>query len=41
MVAVATADRMLPVVTDEKPKNRWAAWFLADTIEEMCGRRPP
>ena len=40
-VAVATADRMLPVVTDEKPENRWAAWFLADTIEEMCGRRPP
>ena len=31
---------MLPVVTDEKPENRWAAWFLADTIEEMCGRRP-
>lgn len=40
-VAVATADRMLPVVTDEKQENRWAAWFLADTIEEMCGRRPP
>ena len=40
-VAVATAHRMLPVVTDEKPENRWAAWFLADTIEEMCGRRPP
>ena len=40
-VAVATADRMLPVVTDDKPENRWAAWFLADTIEEMCGRRPP
>ena len=39
-VAVATADRMLPIVTDEKPANRWAAWFLADTIEEMCGRRP-
>ena len=27
-VAVATADRMLPVVTDEKQENRWAAWFL-------------
>ena len=39
-VAVATAGRMLPVVTDERPGNRWAAWFLADTIEEMCGRRP-
>lgn len=41
VVAVATVERMLPVVTDEKPENRWAAWFLADTIEEMCGRRPP
>ena len=40
-VAVATADQMLPIVTDEKPENRWAAWFLADTIEEMCARRPP
>ena len=40
-VAVATADRMLPIVTDEKFENRWAAWFLADTIEETCGRRPP
>ena len=40
-VAVATADRMLPIVTDDKSENRWAAWFLADTIEEMCGRRPP
>ena len=40
-VAVATAERLLPVVTDEKPEDRWAAWFLADTIEEMCGRRPP
>ena len=40
-VAVATVDRMLPIVTDEKSENRWAAWFLADTIEEMCGRRPP
>ena len=40
-VSVVAADRMLPIVTDEKPENRWAAWFLADTIEEMCGRRPP
>ena len=40
-MAVVTADRMLPIVTDDKPENRWAAWFLADTIEEMCGRRPP
>ena len=40
-VAVATADRMLPIVTGDKPENRWAAWFLADTVEEMCGRRPP
>ena len=40
-MAVATANRMLPIVTDEKFENRWAAWFLADTIEEMCGRRPP
>ena len=40
-VAVATADRMLPIVVDGKPANRWAAWFLADTVEEMCGRRPP
>ena len=40
-VAVVTADRMLPIVTDDKSENRWAAWFLADTIEEMCGRRPP
>ena len=32
-VAVASAGRMLPIVTDEKPENRWAAWFLADTIE--------
>ena len=40
-VAVATADRMLPIVTDDRQENRWAAWFLADTIEEMCGRRPP
>ena len=39
-VSIATADRVLPIVTDEKPENRWAAWFLADTIEEMCGRRP-
>ena len=40
-VAVATADRVLPIVTDDKSENRWAAWFLADTIEETCGRRPP
>ena len=40
-VAVATADRMLPIVTDDRQENRWAAWFLADTIEETCGRRPP
>ena len=40
-VAIATADQMLPIVTDDKPENRWAAWFLADTIEEMCGQRPP
>ena len=40
-VAVATSDRMLPIVTDDRQENRWAAWFLADTIEEMCGRRPP
>ena len=40
-VAVATADQMLPIVTDDRRANRWAAWFLADTIEETCGRRPP
>ena len=40
-VTVVTADQMLPIVTDEEPESRWAAWFLADTIEEMCGRRPP
>ena len=40
-VEVATADRMLPIVTDDRPENRRAAWFLADTIEGMCGRRPP
>ena len=40
-VAVATADVVLPIVTDGKTENRWAAWFLADTVEEMCGRRPP
>ena len=40
-VAVATADHVLPIVTDDRPENRWAAWFLASTIEESCGLRPP
>ena len=40
-VAVATDERVLPIVTDSRAENRWAAWFLAETIEEMCGKRPP
>ena len=39
-VEVARGGRALPIVVDERPENRWAAWFLADTIEETCGTRP-
>ena len=39
-VEVVVADRVLPIVTDDRRENIWAAWFLADTIEEICGRRP-
>ena len=40
-VEIVRNGRALPIVVDERPENRWAAWFLADTIEEMCGTRPP
>ena len=40
-VEIVRNGRVLPIVVDERPENRWAAWFLADTIEEMCGTRPP
>ena len=40
LVEVATAQVVLPVVTDDTEDNRWAAMVLAQTIEEMCGRRP-
>ena len=40
-VEITRNGRMLPIIVDERPENRWAAWFLADTIEEMCGLRPP
>ena len=39
-VAVATADWMLPIVTDEKPENRWAAWFLVDTKRKVITVSP-
>ena len=39
-VVVARGETVLPVVTDDSPQNRWAATFLADTIEEAFGRRP-
>ena len=40
-VVVATPSNALTIVTDASPNNRWAARFLADTIHEMTGRRPP
>lgn len=39
-VPVSTADKLLPVVTADTPEDRWAAMFLAGTIEEISGRRP-
>ena len=39
-VTVADTNGVLPVVTDDRPENRWAALFLAETLEETCGRRP-
>ena len=39
-VVVARDGTVLPVVTDDSPQNRWAAIFLADTIEEAFGKRP-
>lgn len=39
-VVVVKGEKVLPVVAADTPENRWAAMFLADTIEEMCGRRP-
>lgn len=39
-IAVSTAEATLPIVTDDTPDDRWAAMFLAETIEETCGRRP-
>ena len=32
-VEIVRNGRTLPIVVDERPENRWAAWFLADTIE--------
>ena len=39
-VAVADGESLLPVVTADTPRDRWAALFLAKTVEETCGRRP-
>ena len=39
-VAVVRGDAVLPVVAADTPECRWAAMFLADVIEETCGRRP-
>ena len=39
-VTVAADGSVLPIYTDDRPEHRWAARFLADTIEETCGLRP-
>lgn len=39
-VLVAAPSVRLPIVTPDTPECRWAATFLADTIREICGRRP-
>ena len=39
-VPIATASVRLPIVTPDKPECRRAATFLADTIRDICGRRP-
>lgn len=39
-VVVARGGAVLPVVTDELPRHRWAAMFLAGVIGETCGQRP-
>ena len=39
-VAVVRDGKALPIVTDERRENRWAALFLAGVIEEMTGVKP-
>ena len=39
-VVVVRGDTVLPIVTESTARSCWAAMFLADIIEEMCGKRP-
>ena len=39
-VVVVRGDAVLPIVTESTARSCWAAMFLADVIEEMCGKRP-
>lgn len=39
-VDVATELTVLPIITEDSPDCRWAAMYLAQTIEETCGRKP-
>ena len=39
-VVVVRGETVLPIVAADTPENRWAAAFLAGTMEEMCGKRP-
>ena len=39
-VVVSSPDKTLTIVTADAKNDRWAAHFLADAIEETCGRRP-
>lgn len=37
---VVQGGKSLPIVTNDEPRNRWAAMLLAGIIEEMTGVRP-
>ena len=40
-IVVATVEKAMKIVVDDDPNDKWAAKFLADTVEEMTGCRPP
>lgn len=40
MIEISTSDTLLPIVVGDDMDERWAAMLLAQTIEEMSGRKP-
>jgi len=39
-IVVCRGETLLPVIAVDTPENRRAAFFLSQTIDETCGRRP-